>query len=112
MVVAIVPWNGCLTPCLLPDLLDEADRALDRSRRIVLEAEREREEEQHLGVGRALDQGIERGIDCEHEVALDREPVAEDPVVAPEPLLVVERVAVRLLHRRPRRGADVREEEV
>ena len=51
--------------------LDEADHALHRARRVVLEAESEREVEQHLRVGRALDLGVERRVDREREIALD-----------------------------------------
>src|SRR5205807_1294130 len=54
----------------------------------------------------------ERRVDREHEVALDRQPVVDESVVHPEPLAVVEGMTVRLLHRGPRRGADMREEEV
>ena len=53
------------------DVLDEADRALDRGRRVVLEPERQREEEERLGVGRALDRRVERRVDGEQQVALD-----------------------------------------
>jgi hypothetical protein len=94
------------------DLLDEADRALDGAGRVVLETERESEEEEHLRVGRALDRRVQRRVDGEHEVALDLEPVVQHAVVHPQPLAVVERMAVRQLYGRRRRGADVREEEL
>ena len=94
------------------DVLDEPDRTLHGARRIVFETERHGEVEEHLRVGRSLDQRVQRRIDREREIALDGEPVVDQPVVHPEPLAVAERMAVRLLHRRPRRGADVREEEV
>ena len=79
--------------------LDEADRARDRVGRIVLEAVGEREVEEHLGVGRPLDLGVERRIDLEREVALHLVEVADVAVVHPEPAPVAERVAVGLLHR-------------
>src|SRR4029078_1739797 len=93
------------------DLLHEADRALDRSRRVLLETEGEREIEEHLGVGRALDQRIECRADLEHEITLEGEPVADEPVVHPEPLAVVEGMAVRLPHRRTPGRAGARERE-
>ena len=71
-VVAMVPWNGWGTPWRLGDRFDEPDRVLDRGRRVVLQAEGQREVEQHLGVGLALDLRVERRVDREHEVALDR----------------------------------------
>jgi hypothetical protein len=52
------------------DRLDQSDGARNRARRVFLEAEGEREVEEDLGVGRALDLGVEGGIDLEHEVAL------------------------------------------
>ena len=64
--------------------------------------------EQDLGVGRALHLWVERRIDLEHEVALDGEEVVDQAVVHPQPAAVAERVAVRLLDRRPGGGADVR----
>ena len=52
------------------DRFKETDRLLDGRRRVVLQAEGQREEEQHLGVGLALDPREEGRIDGEHEVAL------------------------------------------
>ena len=52
------------------DVLDQPDRALDGAGRVVLEPERECEEEEDLGVGRALDVRVQLGIDGEHELAL------------------------------------------
>ncbi len=46
-----------------------------------------------------------------HEIALDLVEVADEPVVHPQPASVAERVAVRLLDRRARRRANVREDE-
>ena len=52
-------------------LLDQADGPLDGERRVVLEPEREREEEEQLRVGRSFDRRVERRVDREREVALD-----------------------------------------
>ena len=71
-VVATVPWNGCGTPWRSGDGFDEPDRLRDGGRRVVLEAEGQREVEQHLGVGLPLDLRIQRRVDGEDEIALDR----------------------------------------
>src|SRR5262245_48572957 len=89
------------------DVLDDADRSLDRTRWVVLQAERESEEEERLGVGGAFDERIERGIHGEGEVTLDTRKLPDHSVVHPQPAPVPERVAVRLLHRRSGRRADV-----
>ena len=88
------------------DLFDQADCAGDRGGRVVLQAEREREEEEELRVGRALDQRIELGVDRERELALHVHEVVDQSVVHPEPAAVAEWVAVAELHRRvpSRRG--------
>jgi hypothetical protein len=65
-LVAIVPWNGVLDAAPIPAHLDEADRARDRVRRIILQAEGQRQIAQHLGVGLALDLGIQRFVSREH----------------------------------------------
>src|ERR1041385_7408562 len=52
-----------LDPVRVTGLLDETDRARDGGRRIVLEAERQGEVEEHFRVGRAFDLGIERRVD-------------------------------------------------
>ena len=49
----------------LGDRFDEPDRLLDGGRRVVLETEGQGEEEQHLGVGLALDLRIQRRVDGE-----------------------------------------------
>ncbi len=105
------PLDRVLDPVAVADVLDQADRGLDGGRRVVLEPEREREVEEHLRVGRALDLPVERGVDGEHEVALDLVEVADHAVVHPQPAAVPERMAVRLLDRRARRGPDVGEHE-
>ena len=97
-VVATVIWIGCSTPCRGRGL-DEPDRPLDGAGRVVLEPEREREVEEHLGIRRPLDLRVQRRVDREGQVALDRGELADQPVVHPEPVLVAERVAVRLLDR-------------
>ena len=87
------------------------DGALHGAWRVVLEPEREREEEEHLRVGRALDRRIQLGIDRQHELALHPREVADEAVVHPEPAAVAERMAVRLLHGRSGGRSDVREDE-
>jgi hypothetical protein len=89
-------------------VLEEADCARDRVRRIVIEAERQSEVEQGFGVGLSLDLGTQRLIDREHEVAFDR----REPVVHEHPAAVAEGVTVRLLYSRADRGTKVCEEEV
>jgi hypothetical protein len=96
----------------MTDLLDQPERAGNRGGRILVETKRQPEEEENLRVGRALDERIEPRIDREHEVALHLQPIRNNAVVRPQPLAVAERVAVRLLHRRSRRRADVGDEEV
>ena len=110
-VVATVPWNGCGTSWRLGDRFDEPDRLLDGGRGVVLEAEGEREVEQHLGVGLALDLRIQRRVDGEDEVAFDRGELVDVAVVHEQPVVVAERVAVGLLHGAADRRADVREEQ-
>ena len=100
-----------LDAVLAARLLDEPDRLGDRARRIVLEPEGEREVEEGLGIGRALDLREERGIDGDLKVALNRVELADRAVVLPEPAAVPERMAVRLLDRGAGRRADVREDE-
>ena len=56
----------------LGDGFDEADGLLNRRRGVVFQAEGEGEEEQDLGVGLALDLRVERRVDGEDQVALDR----------------------------------------
>jgi hypothetical protein len=80
--------------------------------RIVFQPEGERQVEQGLGVGSPLDLGKQRFADRQHQVAFDRREAPDEPVVHPQPAAVPERMAVRLLHRRPDRRADVREEQV
>ena len=59
------------------DALDQPDSVLDRRRWIVLEPKRQREEEEDLRVGRALDERVEARVDLEDEVALDLVEVAD-----------------------------------
>ena len=106
------PLHRELHAGLVPDLLDLADRpspspAIGSS----CEPERQREVEQHLGVGRAADVRVERRVDGERQVALDLAELRDEAVVHEQPVLVAERMAVRLLDRRPARGAHVAEEQ-
>ena len=94
----------------MPHRLDQADRAGDSVRGIVLQTERQREVEQDLGVGLSGDLGIQRFVDREHEVALDRGELGEEAVVHEQPATVAERMTVGLLDRRPDRRTDMREE--
>ena len=100
-----------LDPVCTTGLLHEADHPLDSRDRIVLEPEREREIEHRLGVGRPFDEAEVRVVDGVLQLALDEMEVADEPVVHPEPVRVAERMRVRLLDRRARRGADMGEEE-
>jgi hypothetical protein len=95
-----------------PACLDEPDGARDRVRRVVGQAEGERQVEQDLGVGLALDLGKQRFVDREHQVPLDRREAVDESVVHEQPPVMAERVAVGLLDRGPDRRADVREEQV
>src|SRR5215216_1021217 len=92
-------------------LFDEADRPLHGRRWILLQAERERQVEQQLGICRSLDGGKQGLVYRKRELALEAGEVTHEAVVDPQPLAVAERVAVGLLDRRARRGADVGEEE-
>jgi hypothetical protein len=92
-------------------LLDEPDHALDGGHRVVPQAERERQVEQHLRVGRPDDVRVERRVDGEHEVPLDRRELPDRAVVGPQPAVVPERVAVGLLDGGPGGGSDVRDED-
>jgi hypothetical protein len=100
-----------LDPVAKSDVLDEPDGALDCPGRVVLEPERERKEEERLGVGRALDVGVKGRVDREHELSLHVVEPRNRSVVHPQPATIAERVAVRLLYGRPRRCSDVREDE-
>jgi hypothetical protein len=91
--------------------LDEPDRPLERADRVLVEAERQRELEDHLGVRRPLDVGEQLRVDAEHEIAPDLLQVGDESVVHEEPPAVPERVAVRLLDRRADGGTNVREEQ-
>src|SRR5918999_288909 len=60
----------------MPNVLDEANHPLDRFRRIIFQAERERQIEQHLGIGRSLHVRIQRLVHGERELALNAMEVA------------------------------------
>ena len=91
--------------------LDEAERALEGGDRVVFEAERQGEMKQHLRVSRALDLREQRRVDGEHQLPPHLVEPGDDAVVDEEPAAVAERVAVRLLDRRARCRAHVREEQ-
>jgi len=74
-------------------------------------AECQRQVEQHLGIGRALDVREQRRVDGDHQVTAQQVEAVDEPVVHEEPVAVPERVAVRLLDRTARRRADVRQEQ-
>ena len=93
------------------NVLDEADRARDGGGRIMLQPHGEREVEERLGVGRALDRGEQRGVDGHLELPLHLVELRDRAVVHPQPAAVAERMAVRPLHRRPGRRPDVGEDE-
>jgi hypothetical protein len=93
------------------DIFDEPDCLLDGRWRVVLKAEGQGEEEQDLGIGLTLDLGVERRIDREDQIALDRPELVDVAVVHEQPMVVAERVAVRLLHGAADRRADVGEEQ-
>ena len=67
------------------NVLDDADGTLDGGRRIVLEPEGQREEEERLRVRRALDERVEGRVDREHELALHVMELRDRAVVHPEP---------------------------
>ena len=93
------------------DVFDEPDRLLDGARRVVHQAERQREVEQHLGVGLALDLGVQGRVDGEYQVAFDRGELVDVAVVHEQPTVVTEGVAVGLLHGAADRRADVGKEQ-
>ena len=93
------------------DVFDEPDRLLDGGRRVVLQTERQREVEQHLGVGLALDLGVQGRVDGEYQVAFDRGELVDVAVVHEQPTVVTEGVAVGLLHGAADRRADVGKEQ-
>ena len=95
----------------VPHILNEADHSSDRSWWVILETEREREVEQQLRIRRSFDKRVQGLVDGERELAFYTRELAHETVVNPEPAAVAKRVAVGLLDGRPRRGADVRQEE-
>src|SRR5215213_7755054 len=95
----------------MPNVLDKANHPLDGLRRIIFQAESERQVEQHLGIGRSLHVRIQRLVHSEREIALYAMEVAYEAVVNPQPRAVAEGVAVGLLDGRARGGSDVGEEQ-
>src|SRR3954447_24701377 len=78
-------------PMALGDRLDQPDRLRDGGRRVVLEAEGDGEIEQDLGVGLATDQGKQRRVDGEDEIAFDRVELVDVSVVHEQPAAMAER---------------------
>ncbi len=110
-VVATVPWNGCGTPCAAATASTSpiacSTAAGGSSSRPKVSARIE----QHLGVGLALDLRVQRRVDGEDEVALDRGELVDVAVVHEQPAAMAEWVAVGLLHGAADRRADVGEEQ-
>jgi hypothetical protein len=73
------------------------------------EPQRQRESEQDLGIGRAVEVGEHARLDREHQVAPHRVEAGEDAVVDEQPAPVAERMAVGLLDRRARGRAHMGE---
>src|ERR1700733_7081582 len=96
---------------LAGDFLDEPNRLLDGGRGVGFEAEAQREEEQHLGISLTLDLRVERRVDSQNQITLDRPELIDVSVVHEQPVVVAKRVAVGLLHRAADRRADVSEEQ-
>ena len=69
--------HGVPEPARLGDPFDEADRALQRADRVVLQTECEREMKQELGVRRALHAGEQRRLDGPLELLADRVELTE-----------------------------------
>ena len=91
--------------------LDQSHRCCDGGGRVVLEPEGQREVEQDLGIRLAVDGRVQRRVDVEHQIAFDPVEVVDEAVVHEQPAAAAERMAVRLLHRRAARRADVGKEQ-
>ena len=94
----------------VPDLLDMPDHPLDCRRRVLFQAERERQVEQHLGIGGSLHLWIQRFVHGERQLAL-RDGSRAQGCCGPKASAVTEGVAVGLLDGRSGRGSDVGEEQ-
>jgi hypothetical protein len=95
----------------LGDGLDATGHALQRSERVLLQTEGQRQIEEHLRVGRTQDVGEELGRDLHQQLPADLLHLEDLAVVHEQPLLVAEGMAVRLLHGGQRGRAHVRQEE-
>src|SRR5215210_1841343 len=65
----------------MPHLLHKADHPSDGSCRIILQAERERQIEEQLGIRRSLDGGVQRPVYGEREVTLEAGEVTHEAIV-------------------------------
>jgi hypothetical protein len=101
LVPSDTPKVACTAPAIPRRLAApsiQADRSLKRVDRGRFEAERERQVEDDLGIGRALDAGEQLRVDGEQEVPAQAVKAGEEAVVHEEPAAVAERVTVGLLH--------------
>ena len=109
-VVATVPWNGCGTPwrsatsSTSPIACPTAAESRPPGRRSARGRTAPR-------VGLAADLRIQRRIDREDEITLDRAELVDVAVVHEQPPVVVKRVAVGPLHGAADRCADVGEKQ-
>ena len=103
----MVPWSGYSTPCSWPTFSTKPIARATAVKRIIGQAEGQRQEEQGLGVSRAFDVWIQRRVDRHQRVSLGVVELTECAVVHPQPAVVTEWMAVRALHRRAGGGADV-----
>ncbi|KAG0761407.1 hypothetical protein G6F22_018884 [Rhizopus arrhizus] len=94
-----------------PGLFHRAHHAGQRRDRVFLQAERQRQQEHHLGIRRPFQRPEIRRRDHQHQIAAQERIVADDAVMYEQPLPVPERMAVGLLRGRIGGRADVRDEE-
>ena len=110
-LIPTVIWIGCSMPCARPVASTNPTARSMRAQRVVLEPEGQREVEERLGVRRPDDVVEQRGLDRQQQFAAHRLEAGDHAVVDEQPAPLAKRVAVGLLHRRPGRRADVREEQ-
>src|SRR5262245_60905519 len=89
------------------DMLDMANGAFDRGGRIVVEAKRQSQKEEHFRIGGSLDLPVQRRVDGQHQLSLYILKPRDRAVVHPEPFAMPEGMAVGLLHGGSRRCPDV-----
>ncbi|MNV60223.1 hypothetical protein D3C71_1526780 [compost metagenome] len=94
-----------------PGLLHCAHHARQRRDRVVLQAERQRQQEHHLGIGGPFQRPEIRRRDHQHQIAAQERIVADHAVVHEQPLPVPERMAIGFLRGRIGGRADVRHEQ-